>query len=219
MSRLKTKKVSGIGINDADYVVQKLSIDESGKRVTLFCPFYKKWKAMIDRCYSLNLRKKLPTYSDCSVCDEWLTFSTFKSWMEKQDWEGKELDKDLKAYGNKVYSPDTCLMVDKRVNVLAVERRGSDKGYGLGVSPHNISKNIYSAKISNEDGKLIYLGIFYGKELAHKAWQERKIQMFDSAIKTQKDSEVILCLKRMRDRIQDDIDNGAETIYENKPRG
>lgn len=29
------------------------------------------------------------------MADEWNTFSNFKNWMEKQNWEDKQLDKDI----------------------------------------------------------------------------------------------------------------------------
>ena len=55
--------------------------------------------------------ERRPAYKDVVVRQEWLTFSNFKRWMEKQDWEGKQLDKDIIVLGNKVYSPETCAFV------------------------------------------------------------------------------------------------------------
>lgn len=72
---------------------------------------------MIARCYSKNQGKYTPSYKGCSVCEEWLTFSNFKSWMETQDWEGKELDKDLLGDGT-LYSPETCCFITKHMNLL-----------------------------------------------------------------------------------------------------
>lgn len=69
---------------------------------------------MLQRCFSEGLHKKHPSYLGCKICNEWLVFSNFKAWMETQDWEGKELDKDI--YGQELYSPDTCLMVRPDVN-------------------------------------------------------------------------------------------------------
>lgn len=93
--------VYGVGVDDLDYPKKKLL--PNGKYS--FCPYYQRWRGMIRRCYSKAQLGKNPNYEGCTVCDEWLTFSNFKSWMEKQDWEGKELDKDLLVRGNKVYSP------------------------------------------------------------------------------------------------------------------
>ena len=77
---------------------------------------------MLQRCYSESHLVRQPTYKGCSVCEEWLTFSNFKSWMEQQDWEGKQLDKDLLVYKNKIYSPETCVFVSSVINSFFVEK-------------------------------------------------------------------------------------------------
>jgi len=38
--------------------------------------------------------------------------------MERQDWEGKHLDKDILIPGNKIYSPDRCIFVSSLINLL-----------------------------------------------------------------------------------------------------
>ena len=122
----KKKLVCGVGINNADYVVTVYETIgyENGKqkrRVVWRCPFYSRWNDMLARCYTTSYKQRFPTYEGCYVCKEWLIFSNFKAWMEKQDWEGKELDKDLLVSRNKVYSPETCVFVDKRVNLFLTE--------------------------------------------------------------------------------------------------
>lgn len=116
---MKTKNkrlVYGVGNNDADYVVEKR--EEIGyvggkrrRKLMWVCPYYQTWKDMIKRCYSTKCQEKFPTYKGCSVSADWHTFSNFKAWMEKQNWEGKQLDKDILIEGNKVYSPETCVFV------------------------------------------------------------------------------------------------------------
>jgi len=98
--------VFGVATSDSSYVTQK-TIDG----VMVVCPFYRKWISMLTRCYSKNYQLRHPTYKGCSVSDEWLLFSAFKSWMKKQDWDGKQLDKDLLISGNKIYSPDRYMNV------------------------------------------------------------------------------------------------------------
>ena len=116
MKMVKPKRlVYGVGINDADYVVQKWETigyvnGKQKQKLIWICPYYSAWKSMLKRCYSSKYQDKRPTYKGCSVSDEWLTFSVFKVWMEKQDWEGKQLDKDLLFEGNKIYSADTCVL-------------------------------------------------------------------------------------------------------------
>lgn len=112
----KRKPKFGVGINDADYKVQLL-IRENGRLFCLWkCPFYVVWSDMLMRCYSEKYQRKSPTYVGCTVCEEWLIFSNFKAWMEKQDWEGKVLDKDLLVEGNKIYSPSTCKFLPNEIN-------------------------------------------------------------------------------------------------------
>ena len=112
---MKPKKlVCGVGINDADYAVQKLETvgyadGKRKQRLVWVCPYYQTWIDMLKRCYSDKLQERQPTYKGCSVSEEWLTFSAFKVWMEKQDFERKQLDKDLLFEGNKVYSAETCV--------------------------------------------------------------------------------------------------------------
>ncbi len=104
-----SKLVYGVGVNDADYKVQKFKT-ENGKKIQLWiCPFYSKWKEMLRRCYSIQEKERSPCYTQASTVEHWHIFSNFKSWMETQDWEGKQLDKDLLVKDNKTYGPDTCL--------------------------------------------------------------------------------------------------------------
>lgn len=83
------KLVHGIGVNDADYVVEikeKLFCEKSGKfiRKTIWsCPFYVKWKSMLARCYSETMLLKNPSYVGCSVAPEWHYLMAFRAWMEQ----------------------------------------------------------------------------------------------------------------------------------------
>lgn len=172
MSSIRKKTlglVYGIGINNADYCVSNIR----GYR----CPFYERWVSMLKRCYSLVWCKKYPTYIGCSVCNEWLTFSNFKSWMEQQDWEGNELDKDLLIRGNKVYSPETCCFIPKEVNVsLQYPNKGQCL---LGVTYDSRSKmKPFVAKIQ-EYSRTRYLGCYSSEKEAHKVWQLEKISALE----------------------------------------
>ena len=126
------KLVSGVGINDVDYEVQKPQVFLG--RLYKKCPFYDKWQAMLWRCYSKKSLYKHPSYKDCLVCSEWLKLSNFKSWMETQDWEGRHLDKDLLVPGNKLYSPDTCCFISIRLNSFITEPNVGNNGLPAGVT-------------------------------------------------------------------------------------
>lgn len=157
--------VEGVGINDSPTPVYV-------NRVV--CPFYRKWKNMLYRCYSPKHHSKEPAYKDCTVCDEWLTFSNFKHWMEKQDWEGSDLDKDLLVRDNKVYSPETCCFLRSYINRFLQCKQASRGDYPLGV---HLNKRIgkFIAQVGDPFlQKTISLGSFLTPEEAHEAWRVAK---------------------------------------------
>lgn len=162
------KKIFGVGINDADYTVTPV-ID--GVRV--FCPFYTKWHSMLRRCYSLKALTDRPTYQGCVVCDAWLVFSNFKTWMEKQDWKGKTLDKDFFGDGS-IYSPSTCCFVELWLNTLFNARAALRGLYPIGVSKdHRINRFQAQLQIN---GRIKYLGLFDTPKEASIAYKKAKRQ-------------------------------------------
>lgn len=171
--------VCGVGVNDANYVVQvkeEISLTNGKRRQKLvwICPYYNRWKHMLQRCYSAQCQNKNPTYKGCSVCDEWLLFSNFKAWMETQDWEGKQLDKDVLSTGNRIYSPNTCVFVSQEVNSFLIDCTKARGDYPLGVV-WNKQVQKYQVYIS-VGGKAKYLGLFICPEEAHLVWKMAKYQ-------------------------------------------
>ena len=92
-------------------------LDKYGNRLTS----YTIWNEMIRRCYK-NYNTTQPTYEKVVVCDEWLCYSNFKKWFDKNYYTLEDdvvaLDKDIMQYGNKLYSPETCIFVPSKINVL-----------------------------------------------------------------------------------------------------
>ena len=154
------KKLLGFGVNDATY---KVSVGQSGDQIV--CPYYKTWYGMLTRCYSKSYLKRKPSYIGCQVCPEWLYFSNFKTWMEEQNWEGKQLDKDLLSEGSKVYSPKTCVFVTPDVNLFMTESTKSRGNFMLGVSYHKVNRKFVAA--SSSAG---YLGSYDTELEAHVAY-------------------------------------------------
>lgn len=105
------REVYGVGVNDATYAVSR---KVSGKRK--LCPIYATWVGMLSRCYCVAFQQRSPSYVGCGVDKRWYKFTEFRAWVLTQDWEGKQLDKDLLCHGNRTYGPDTCLFVDVVVN-------------------------------------------------------------------------------------------------------
>lgn len=162
----RTKLVLGVGIND----VPKPTRFE-GNRIDS----YKTWKSMLERCYSKKYQEKEPAYIGCSVCEDWLHFSNFKEWFDKNYIEGYALDKDILVKGNKTYSPDTCCFVPKEINLLVSKCDSSKKEDGIiGVSTDNrCTKNKYVAILS-KNGKNNVIGRFQSKKEAFVAYKSAK---------------------------------------------
>ena len=173
----RSKLLHDVGINDADYVTQTYKIVGGKRKKEWTCKIYSTWVSMLQRCYSIKRQSTQPTYKGCTVCDEWLTFSNFKAWMEKQDWQNKALDKDLLKEGNKVYCPEYCLFVDRKINNFVTDRAADRGGYMLGVCWHKQHDKFYSQCCNPFTRKQEFLGLFTNELSAHLAWKKRKHEL------------------------------------------
>lgn len=199
------KPLYGIGISDANYVVCQ-TIDGKKK----ICPFYQVWHSMLQRCYSSKLQVRRPTYLGCTVVEEWHSFMAFRAWMIRQDWQGKQLDKDILVAGNKIYSPSACIFVSRSINNLL-----NDHGSARGEWPIGVFYRIQNKKFQaycHLNGKQKYLGLFLDPHLAHRAWQHFKIKVIQQAAADSKSACLVAALNRISDKIQSDIDKGIETM-------
>lgn len=109
--------------------------DASGKP----SPEYRRWKAILSRCYNPIPHAKDLSYKDCEVCEEWLNFQNFAGWLSSQEHykKGYEIDKDLLVPGNKVYGPETCCMLPREVNTAITGKTDScENGLPCGVHWH-----------------------------------------------------------------------------------
>ena len=172
----KNKLIAGFGVNDADYNVYRYS--KLDGKLEWACPYYISWKGMVVRCYSEKALNKRPNYRGCSVCDDWVYFSNFKAWMEQQDWEGKQLDKDILIPKNKVYSPETCVFVDQKVNAFITENKKNKGKCPVGV---NYTKNMATLNYRAECWSVVEkvnkkIGCFATPEEAHLAWLAFKLE-------------------------------------------
>ena len=200
IKKLGTRKlVYGVGINDADYVVTKKETIRhvNGKRkqrLVWICPYYRVWHNMLERCYSPKFQEKYTTYKGCSVSKEWLRFSNFKRWMEKQDWEGLQLDKDLLFEGNKVYSKETCVFVTRSVNLFTTDSGASRGEWMIGVIWRK-DKDKFEAQVNNPfTKKQEKLGLFVNELETHQVWLKRKLELAHLLAAEQTDSRVAKAL-------------------------
>lgn len=196
MKQISSKMVRGVAINDADYQV-------SNNKVGIICPYYRFWFDMINRCYS----GKQNTYSDVSVCDDWLIFSSFKDWMIDKDYSGKHLDKDLLVYGNKIYSPETCMFIPEYINYIFKYRKSS---YLMGARPSPGCSNWTASMV--REGERIYLGSF-GSELdANLAYVSCAIERINSIGIDSTDDDLSQALFARADLLQSMVDE-RKVIY------
>ena len=191
--------VYGVGINDVDYAVEKKETigyvgGKQKQKLIWACPYHRAWKNMLKRCYSDKFQDKNPTYKGCTVADDWLTFSVFKNWMEAQNWEGKQLDKDLLFEGNKVYSAETCAFVTRAVNMFTIDSGASRGERLIGVYWHKAAGKFKSTCSNPFTNKPDHLGLFDSEQEAHEAWRKRKLELAHDLAAIQTDPRVAKAL-------------------------
>ena len=166
----KRSLVCGVGLNNADYVAHY----EGG-----MCPAYRLWYGVIERCYSDKRLKKWPTYSDCTVAEEWHNFMCFRAWWAAHHVDGFDLDKDLLIPGNRIYDPDACCFVPHSINSFL-----SDSGAIRGELPIGVyfdkRRGRFGAGGRYGSGKKVRIGSFDCPNLAHLAWQKFKLARLES---------------------------------------
>lgn len=144
---------------------------------------YTKWFDMLRRCYDPYYINKHSTYINCYVCKEWLCFQTFAEWYEENYYDylkdnplfgGKlQLDKDLLNKGNKVYSPNNCLLVPQIINKAFIKSDAKRGHYPIGVS--KIYGNKFKAYCNNILlKKVVHLGTYDTSEKAFEIYKNYK---------------------------------------------
>ncbi len=176
--------VYGVGIVGAEPIV-----DKYGRKLKE----YEIWCSMLQRVYDPKKHIELPTYTNCSVSENFKYFSYFKEWCNNQIGFNKfsadglpyTLDKDIIVKGNKVYSEGTCCFVPHKINTVLIKcdgRRGSNL---IGVY-YLKSKNIYTASISI-DKRRKSLGRFKTEVEAFQAYKTAKETYIKEVVNFYKD--------------------------------
>lgn len=191
--------IYGVAVNDLrDHKTQiiEYSVDENGKKkrkVVWQCPFYARWFNMISRCYNPAELERHPTYEQKHVCEDWKFFSKFKAWMEQQEWEYKELDKDILFEGNLVYSPETCVFIPQDLNKFLLEKT-KERDLPRGVSYHKKKKKYIASISCGENKKIKHIGTFDDPWSAHFAWAYEKLQLAKEIASRQTDKRIVEAL-------------------------
>lgn len=157
-------------------------------------PQYHKWVEMFKRCYDEKYQEKKPTYKDCTVCDEWHNFQVFAKWYDDNYYNVENeimcLDKDILIKGNKMYSPNTCIFVPERINLLFTKNDASRGHLPIGVSYDN-TKTKFRSRINlyDENNKLKTksLGTYKTPEKAFDQYKIEKEKFIKQKAKEYKD--------------------------------
>ena len=120
---------------------------------------------------------------------------SFRAWMMQQDWEGKQLDKDILVPGNKMYSPDTCVFVGGVVNGFLTDSAAARGEWPLGVHWHERKQKFQSMCCNPFTKKQETLGLFHCPNKAHLAWKARKHELACQLADLQTDERVAEALR------------------------
>lgn len=152
----------------------KYPIRENGKPTKC----YKTWSHMLERCYNEKYQIKNPTYINCVVCEEWHNFQNFAEWFYKNYYEINNdvmyLDKDILTKHNKIYSPQTCVFVNNRINTLFCNRKRDRGEYPIGVHLNTNNINKFSSNCSDKNNNKVFLGSYKTPEEAFQVYKEFK---------------------------------------------
>lgn len=159
--------VFGVGINDVNG-----SISTDDKRYTL-------WYSIIRRAYSDVYHRGKPTYKDVEVCDRWKRFSNFAEdivkipFYEKCITDEYELDKDVLGGDLKIYSPETCCFVPRKINAFFSRNTQKSKDLPTGVTFNKrLNKYVACANIGGKHTQ--HIGVFTSIDDALSAYVNAK---------------------------------------------
>lgn len=159
----------------------KYSTCENGKATKV----NRTWREMIRRCYSEIEQKKRPRYKGCTVCKEWHNFQNFAEWYEENYYEVDGdfmcIDKDILVKGNKIYSPDTCVFVPNRINVLFIKSNKVRGKYPIGTC--YIKRNEKFSAVCDKK----HLGYYSTPEQAFNSYKEFKEDLIKQVADEYKD--------------------------------
>ena len=180
------KLVYGVGIND-------VMIPYFTKTT-----IWKTWNGIIRRTDNRDpkwIEQSKKSYLDCTLDSRWYKLSAFKEWIEQwDDFENKEVDKDILIPGNKIYGPDTCLMVRPIVNAwFKPDRNRGDLPRGICWNTawkRGKSSNPYRAQITPIGGKRTGLGVYGTIEEASAVFEKARKEQIKILIETETDLRV-----------------------------
>ena len=154
----------GVGFNDRKYP-SKIK----GKNVRE----YKLWNAMLYRCYSPKALSRDKGYIDCTVSENFKSYSYFYEWCQEQIGfsSGFELDKDIIIKGNKLYSEDTCAFIPHEINSVLNSCKSARGELPVGIQKTKSGK--YKARVCLSEGR-VNCGLHKTCDDAFEAYKQEK---------------------------------------------
>jgi hypothetical protein len=166
-----------------------------------------KWIEMSKRCNPNALvHNKDGAYKYCE--NKFTDFNSFCDWHQQQigydmSWQ---LDKDILIRDNKIYSPETCVLLPQELNKLLIRSDKARGQYPIGVFLKNPdSMNPFAAQLSVRN-KRKHLGMFKTPEdafLAYKISKENLIKEMAEDWKGTIDNRVYKILMNYEVKITD----------------
>lgn len=145
---------------------------KTGKTGGWAYPSYTAWRGMLERCYSDKASVLYPAYDQCECCEEWQNYQIFTKWYYDNFYqtgtERMHVDKDIKQQGNKLYSPDTCIIVPQKINMIFASKPRRDN------LPTGIEKTSIGKYHATYNGK--HLGTYTSVETAQESYLKAKRQ-------------------------------------------
>jgi hypothetical protein len=135
------------------------------------------WKHIKLRCTEgASVQTASPSYVGCAMHSDFSDFQKFVEWHRAQagyGMEGYDVDKDLLVVGNKIYGPDTCVLLPRDLNRFLVQMPPKDLPQGVRICPRD---GRYLVEIRN-CGKSTFVGRFDDLSKATSAYREKKAEL------------------------------------------
>lgn len=129
------------------------------------------WANILCRCYYEKNRHLNSSYEGCGMVDNWHNLQWFSEWYYDNVYDAGDggrlhVDKDILFKDNKLYSPETCIMVPQRINMLFMKKsRITDADLPAGIRR---TMSGFSAEYNTK-----YLGVY---EKLDKAIEQYEIE-------------------------------------------
>jgi hypothetical protein len=130
---------------------------------------------MLKRCYDKITLERCPTYTPCTVCDEWHNLQNFYKWYVENEWTKSvvlECEKDILT-NNKIYSPQTCVLVPHDINMMFTHFTDKPQGLPQGIVCNEHTNFRYNVGF-HKNGKRQAFGTYNTLQEAQKVLQLEK---------------------------------------------